>query len=263
MDKFKTTQFLKTQGFDVPAARLVSKEEWLINKDTILKNILATMPLPLIVKPHDDGCSVMVQKIKKESDLAHAVECIFANGKDHALVEECIIGMELTVGVIGNESPQALPPSQAVCVADILSIEEKFLPGAGENQTPAPLPADTLKFVQKTMEAVYKAVDCKGYARIDCFYQTPEQSPTGKDRVIVLEINSLPGMTPATCIFHQAAEIGIKPMDFIDLIITLGFEQHAFTNFQHAGTGSARTDSFPFASMEDPKDQSREVFKND
>ncbi|HML19678.1 MAG TPA: hypothetical protein PKD74_03830, partial [Candidatus Dependentiae bacterium] len=38
--------------------------------------------------------------------------------------------------------------------------------------------------------------------------------------------NTLPGLTPATCIFHQAAEIGIKPMDFIDLIVTLGFENH-------------------------------------
>ena len=236
MDKFKTTQFLKAQGFDVPAAKLVNKEEWQLNKEATLKDILAALPLPLIVKPHDDGCSVMVQKIKKETDLATAIECIFANGKDHALIEECVLGMELTVGVVGNENPKALPPSQAVCMSEILSIEEKFLPGAGENQTPAPLPADTLSLVQKTLEMVYKAVDCKGYARIDCFYQKATQSPTGKERVVVLEINSLPGMTSATCIFHQAAEIGIKPMDFIDMIITLGFEQHkgslAFNNIK-------------------------------
>ena len=54
-----------------------------------------------------------------------------------------------------------LPPSQAVCTSDILSIEEKFLPGAGENQTPAQLPAPTLALVQRTMEQVYKAVDAK------------------------------------------------------------------------------------------------------
>ena len=136
------------------------------------------------------------------------------------------MGMELTVGVIGNEHPRALPPSQAVCTTDILSIEEKFLPGAGENQTPAPLPEHALAFVQRTMESAFKAVGAKGYARIDCFYQNALQSTTGKERVIILEINSLPGMTPATCIFHQAAEVGIKPMDFIDLIVTLGFEAH-------------------------------------
>ena len=226
MDKYKTTQFLHAQGFDIPQGILVNKQEWLLNKSALIEKIIKALPLPLIVKPHDDGCSVMVQKIKRADDLASAIELVFANGKDHALVEECILGMELTVGVVGNEQPRALPPSQAVCASDILSIEEKFLPGAGENQTPAPLPTAALQLVQKTMEDVYKAVGAKGYVRIDCFYQTALQSPTQKERVIILEINTLPGMTPATCIFHQAAEIGIKPMDFVDLIITLGFEEH-------------------------------------
>jgi D-alanine-D-alanine ligase len=114
-----------------------------------------------------------------------------------------------------------------VCAADILSIEEKFLPGAGENQTPAPLPQHTLTFVQRIVESTYKALGCKGYSRIDCFYQTAEQSRTGKERVVIIENNSLPGLTPATCIFHQAAELGIKPMDFIDTIVQLGIEEHS------------------------------------
>ncbi len=226
MDKFKTTEFLRAQGFDVPRSGLVAKEFWHAHKHAIIEDLVAKLGLPLIVKPHDDGCSVMVQKIKQSADLAAAIEIIFSSGKDHALVEECVTGMELTVGVIGNEHPRALPPSQAVCASDILSIEEKFLPGAGENQTPAPLPAATLALVQKTMEAVFTSIGCKGYARIDCFYQNEQQSPTGKERVVILEINTLPGMTPATCIFHQAAEVGIKPMDFIDLIITLGMKEH-------------------------------------
>ena len=227
MDKFKTNQFLQAQGFDVPKGMLISKDEWNTHAPTILEKISQTLPLPLIVKPHDDGCSMMVQKIKKFENLAPALEAIFAQNKEFALIEECVVGMEFTVGVVGNATPRALPPSQAVCASDILSIEEKFLPGAGENQTPAPLPAAVLALVQKTMEAVYKAVGAKGYVRIDCFYQTAEQSITKQERVIILEINTLPGMTPATCIFHQAAEVGIKPMDFIDVIITLGFEEHA------------------------------------
>lgn len=227
MDKFKTNEFLKTHGFDVPESLLISVQEWQIDRQATQMKITATLPFPLIVKPHDDGCSVMVQKIKNEIDLSAALETLFASGKNHALVEECIIGMELTVGVIGNDTPQALPPSQAVCTSDILSIEEKFLPGAGENQTPAPLPAQTIALVQRTMENVYKTLGCKGYSRIDCFYQTEAQSKTGKERVVIIENNSLPGLTPATCIFHQAAELGIKPMDFIDTIVRLGFEEHA------------------------------------
>jgi UDP-N-acetylmuramate--alanine ligase len=227
MDKFKTTQFLHSKGFDVPQAMLISAHEWRADREACKATIMQKIGLPIIVKPHDDGCSVMVQKVKRESDIINAIEILFASGKEHALVEECIVGMELTVGVIGNDTPRALPPSQAVCAADILSIEEKFLPGAGENQTPAPLPQHTLTFVQRIVESTYKALGCKGYSRIDCFYQTAEQSRTGKERVVIIENNSLPGLTPATCIFHQAAELGIKPMDFIDTIVQLGIEEHS------------------------------------
>jgi D-alanine-D-alanine ligase len=226
MDKYKTTQFLKHQGFEVPQSMLLSKDGWLLDEQRTLTAIMSRFTFPLIVKPHDDGCSVMVHKTRDEQQLADALHDIFNHAKEHVLIEEWITGMELTVGVIGNDRAQALPPSQAVYSSDILSIEEKFLPGAGENQTPAPLPAESLRMIQDTIARAYEAVGCKGYARIDCFYQTAEQSPTKQERVVVLEFNTLPGLTPATCIFHQAAEIGIKPMDFIDLIITLGLQEH-------------------------------------
>jgi D-alanine-D-alanine ligase len=222
MDKYKTAQFLKYKGFDTPEGTLVSREDWQIKQTALL-----AAGYPRIVKPHDDGCSVMVQKVHNEEEMRTAVEEIFKSGKNHALIEECVRGIELTVGVIGNKKPHALPPSMAVASAGILSIEEKFLPGAGENQTPAPLPKDTLAFVKQVMENVYSAIGCKGYVRIDCFFQPAQISPTGIDRVIILEINTLPGMTPATCIFHQAAEIGLRPMDFIDIIVQLGLEEHA------------------------------------
>jgi UDP-N-acetylmuramate--alanine ligase len=225
MDKFKTNQFLQSQGFDVPRGMLIAADQWQTDNTMVLKKITQTFAFPLIVKPHDDGCSVLVHKATNEHELSYALHALFAQ-KAHALIEEYIQGMELTIGVIGNHKPQALPPSQTVAAHGILSIEEKFLPGAGENQTPAPLPQDALKFVQHTIEKVYKSLHCKGYARIDCFYQNEAQSPTAQPRVVILEINTLPGMTPATVIFHQAAELGIKPMEFIDNIIELGFEEH-------------------------------------
>lgn len=230
MDKYLTTQFLRHRGFDVPNSILISREQWLNDQQKTVQKIASAIPFPIIIKPHDDGCSVMVQKASSIQELEASIEVLFDNGKEHALIEECIMGMELTIGVIGNDFPMALPPSQTVCAKGILSIEEKFLPGQGENQTPAPISKDATILAQKTVENVFKAVNCKGYARIDCFYQNHEQSPTGKERIVIIEINTLPGMTPATCIFHQAAEIGIKPMDFIDLIVTLGFEEHQVKN---------------------------------
>lgn len=226
MNKYACNNFLRNEGFDVPSNMLISQTEWSRDNNVVIETIKKTLSFPLIVKPHDDGCSVMVQKIKTESHLLEAIENIFMQGKTAAFIEECIRGTELTVGVIGNDIVQALTPSQVVVSGDILSIEEKFLPGAGENQTPALLPEHVLSFVKKTIENIFKVVGCKGYARIDCFYQSAEESPTGKQRVVIIEINSLPGLTPATCIFHQAAEEGMPPTQFIDIIVQLGFQAH-------------------------------------
>jgi len=225
MDKYKTTQFLFSNGFEVPRSFLLSKNEWKSSQQKIIDKIIKMFPFPLIIKPANDGCSIMVQKADNSKELTIAIKNVFAQ-KNYVLVEELVIGMELTVGVIGNDTPRALPPSQVIAQQGILSMKEKFLPGSGENQTPAPLSDNVLALVQKTVAHAYKILQCKGYARIDCFYQDKNESPTNKERVVILEVNTLPGMTPATCIFHQAAEIGLKPMDFIDTIIQLGFQEH-------------------------------------
>lgn len=230
MNKYATNQFLKSQGFSVPASELVERATWLAldpaaQKKFIQKQLLKNLHgYPLVIKPHDDGCSVMVAKATNDEELVAAIDKIFAEHKTVAMVEEFMRGIELTVGVIGNENPKALPPSQALSAHAVLTMEEKFLPGAGENQTPAHLPSEVLSYVQEQVEKAFVALSGRGYARIDCFYQSSELSPTGTHRIVFLEVNTLPALTPATCLFHQAAEIGMKPMDFMDKVVELGFE---------------------------------------
>lgn len=231
MDKFKTNNFLALNGFAVPTSVLIDRQLWQMRsqeeQEQYLLNITATMPFPLIIKPHDDGCSMFVAKVKTIQELHENITKLFAANKNSALIEELIHGMELTVGVIGNGMQvNALPPSQAVTNADILSIEEKFLPGSGHNITPAPLSPTATKLVQETVTKAYQTIGCNGYSRIDCFYQDAATSSTGKERVVLLEFNTLPALTPATCLFHQAAEIGMKPMDFLDNLIQLGIQLH-------------------------------------
>ncbi len=228
IDKYATGQFLKSEGFDVPVQYLIERKQWETSQDEVLQTLDALYKnKSLIIKPYDDGCSVMVAQARTREEKIQAISTIFNDGKSHALVEDLIQGMELTVGVIGNAIPRALPPSQAISAHAVLSMEEKFLPGAGENQTPAPIPQHAQTFVKKILEEAYAALDCKGYVRIDCFYQAAQESPTGSERLVILEVNTLPALTPATCIFHQAAEIGLNPMEFIDLIVEFGFDEHS------------------------------------
>lgn len=241
MDKFKTNQFLRLNGIAVGDSVLLDKTVWLEKRkdlkeqelENFIKFFLAGIKFPLISKPHDDGCSIFVKKINNLGEFIFVVDDYFANTeKNKLMLEELIAGMELTVGVFGNDDITVLPPSKAVANKEILSIEEKFLPGAGENLTPAPLPSPAIEFVQQEIGRTYKILGCKGYSRIDCFYQDEKISPTGKQRLVILEPNTLPGLTPATCIFHQAAEIGMKPMEFIDKIVELGLELHKTKEIQ-------------------------------
>lgn len=227
MDKYKTGKFLQAKGFDVPRALLFDKKDFEQNKCQHLDEFISQIGFPCIVKPHDDGCSVMVASPANKEELQQALRTIFMQ-KDFALIEERLFGMELTVGVVGNQNPRALAPSESVAQGSVLSIEEKFLPGAGENQTPARLASDDIALVQKVVKEAFVAVTCQGYARIDCFFQNEVQSTTGKKRVVILEFNTLPALTPATCLFHQAAEEGLRPMDLLDEIIQLGLQAHRY-----------------------------------
>ena len=91
--------------------------------------------------------------------------------------------------------------------------------GQGENKTPARLPGEILTRIQETAREAFVALDLKGYARIDMFVR-----PDG--RVAVLEPNTLPGMTPSTVLFHQAAAAGITQTGLISRIIDAALRAH-------------------------------------
>jgi D-alanine-D-alanine ligase len=118
-------------------------------------------------------------------------------------------------------------PSETVKETAILRLEEKFLAGAGQNVTPARLfPQDpaqnekALRQVQSEVEAIAQAVGIHGYARVDGFVRVIEA--TGEVQFWTLEINALPGLTPATVFFHQAVLAGYKPLDILVHLIREG-----------------------------------------
>ena len=110
---------------------------------------------------------------------------------------------------------------------EVLSLEEKFLAGQGQNITPARYSKNERDRqqisdkIKKIFGDAAKLLNIKGYARIDAFVRIYD---VNRIEVIFIEVNSLPGMTPATCIFHQSAINGYKPYDFIDNILNFAFQ---------------------------------------
>jgi D-alanine-D-alanine ligase len=128
----------------------------------------------------------------------------------------------------GRVDYEVFEASEALSVGEVLSLEEKFLAGEGQNITPARYAANpqTRQAISDKVKADLKKVaqvlNIEGYARIDAFVRVKDGDEV---ETIIIEVNSLPGMTPATCIFHQTAINGYKPYDFIDRILQFGMER--------------------------------------
>lgn len=220
MDKLISRRILAFSGIDVPKTVPVYKERWISDeRDNIMIQIDREIGYPCVTKPTREGCSTAVKKVVSKDGIPSALEEAFL-WDNTALVEEFIEGIEVTCGIIEENHPVALIPSETIPTEDVLSLEDKFLYGQGENKTPARVPENVLRNIQDTAVMTFRALNLKGYTRVDMIVR--------KDgRVAVLEPNSLPGMTPSTVLFHQAAEFGITQTDLIDRIIQSAIKAHA------------------------------------
>jgi UDP-N-acetylmuramate--alanine ligase len=262
IDKFQTNQLLSQHNIHTAKQILIKNTDWVSSQQLIINEIEEKINYPLIAKPVDDGCSYAVCKINDREQLkAYAKNIFQATDKklddqhikllklDHNkefpkktsfLIEEFISKgqaqafAEITIGFLtnideqGNLTYEIFEPSQTVSSEEVLSLEEKFLAGQGQNITPAilnPIPeinSQIIKSIKKEILKTIKILNLEGYGRIDAFVKTYEN--THNTHVYIIEVNSLPAMTPATCIFHQAALHGYSPLKFIEKIIEYGLK---------------------------------------
>ena len=263
IDKYRTNEILMKNGFLAAKHCLITNDDWKNNKEKIKQTLQNDYVYPLIAKPVDDGCSSAVKKIKNFEEFEAFATLIFrateefdmkAAEKLHIkpkeefpqkqviLVEELISKngakhfLEITGGMLtklntkGEIEYEVFEASEALAEGDILSLEEKFLAGQGQNITPARYSRDEKERqlisnkVKETLGAAAKVLNIVGYCRIDAFVRIFDVNHV---EVIFIEVNSLPGMTPATCIYHQAAINGYKPYSFIDRILDFGAQKNA------------------------------------
>jgi UDP-N-acetylmuramate--alanine ligase len=263
IDKYRTNEILLKNGFLVAKHMLINASDWKNKRDEIKTKLQNDYKYPFIAKPVDDGCSSAVKKIKTFEEFEAFATLMFRNSeeldpkaaeklhikpkeefpqKQVILVEELISKngakhfLEITGGMLtkfnakGEMEYEVFEASEALAEGDILSLEEKFLAGQGQNITPARYakdPEERQKIsntVKKVLGEAAKVLGVVGYCRIDAFVRvfSPE-----KVEVMFIEVNSLPGMTPATCIYHQAAINHYKPYEFIDSILDFGKKRMA------------------------------------
>ena len=127
--------------------------------------------------------------------------------------------LEFTVGVIEKDGIyHSFNPSITIAENKVLTIEEKFQGGTGVNITPPPeyiINPELLSLIKKNIEKAAKAMNLKNYARLDIFVNNIT------NKIILIEANTLPGLTPSTVIFHQALVDGMNPREFLEKIIEM------------------------------------------
>jgi len=217
MDKDFQRKLLKAAGLNVPGYLAVCRDDQAGLKKQ-LSRVKREIGFPCYVKPSREGCSFGLTKVKEGSELEPAIRKAFEYDNLILVEEDLSDGMEVTTTVLGNEEPYALIPTETPYRGDFLSVEEKFLPGDAQMITPPRLPKSEIKKIQKECVRAYRVLNLCVYARIDGIW---------KDRKLyILEPNTLPGVTPSTCVFHQAAEAGMNSIKFFDKIIKLSLEAH-------------------------------------
>lgn len=221
MDKWMSRKCIAAIGIAVPKTVPVDRVAWQQSQEEVANTIEQEIGFPCYVKPNREGCSTALARVASRDELSLALEAAL-QWDSIALAEEALSGIEVTVSVLGNEEKLVLPPTETPWSKGhtYLTLEDKFLPGGAEMITPARLEPALMEKVKTTAEKICIEMRFLGCPRLDMFV-TPE------GRVVVLEVNTLPGITPSTMVFHQAAEVGMTPSQFLTRIVELGVEAHA------------------------------------
>lgn len=205
MDKKYSKLIFEKAGLKVPSGIVV-------NKKTNLASAIKKLKFPAFVKPSTAGSSVGITKVKESEGLKKAVE-LALQFSNEALIDEYIEGTEVTCAIIGNEDSFALPLVEIVTKNDFFDYEAKYNAKLTEEITPARINDFLTKKAQKAALTAYKAIGCKGFGRVDMIIR--------KGEIYVLEVNTIPGLTPVSLLPKAAAAANISYQMLLDKVIQL------------------------------------------
>jgi len=208
MDKTAGKALFRWKGVAVPKGIEVSKEKSVreLSGDARLSSLLERCG-KLVVKPCCSGSTVGVSILEGTDRLAEALE------DPRVLVEEYIPGRELTVTVWEKDGiPSCLPVIEIQPVHGFYDYSAKYTPGASEYLVPAPLSEFVLRRVEKAALEAHNALGCTSYSRVDLRLDE-DNFP------VVLEVNTVPGMTATSLVPKAAAAAGISFGEFLEEVV--------------------------------------------
>lgn len=201
LDKVKSKQVFHYYNIPTPPWTLIEKSK-----------PLPPLTYPLVVKPQGQGSSVGVTIVNSKEELPMALYNAFRYDPV-AIAESYIKGRELSVPILEIEgTPTALPIVEIIPNEGFYDYYHKYTPGATREIVPAPLKRKTEKRVKEVALAAYRALGCRNFARVDLRLDEEEKP-------FVLEVNTIPGLTPLSLLPLSAQAMGIPFPQLIEIIL--------------------------------------------
>jgi D-alanine-D-alanine ligase len=225
MDKIVFKEVLAAAGVPQVDSAAVREPRWRADPAAVLRE-LAVLGTPVFVKPARLGSSVGIAKVWSEAGMGDALEGAFEHDP-LVIVEAFSAGMEVECSVVGNGEPEASVPGEIVLQgSEWYDYEAKYTDGGMKLQVPARLPDAVLEEVRRLAVDTFVRVGCAGLARVDFFVEG--------DRVLVNELNTMPGFT-ATSVFPKLWEASGVPFPALcDRLLALARERFAAERGGHA-----------------------------
>lgn len=213
MDKEFMKLVLVARGLPVTPYAVVTAGEWARGRGDVLATC-EPLGLPLFVKPARGGSSIGISKVTDLAGLPAAIDAALAHDPK-VLVEAAVLGREIECGVLdGQNGPEASLPAEIRVAAgqEFYDFDAKYLEDATSFDVPARLTPEQTELVRQSALRSYRALGCEGLARVDFFLR-------GDGDLVVNEVNTMPGFTPASMFPRMWAATGIDYPTLVDRLL--------------------------------------------
>ena len=221
MDKLVSKQIFRAAGIPTP--------EWLVWDEAqplSWAECVAHLGSPLVVKPSNNGSTVGISIVQDEKSLAQGLE-LASSVSSRVFLERYIPGKEITLSIL---SGQVLPAIEIIpAQGDFYDYEAKYAPGGSRHLIPCSLSAAGLARCEAAGLGAYQVLGCEGLARVDLRVDADENP-------WVLEVNTLPGMTPTSLCPDAAAALGWTFTELVERMLQDGLQRAALTRSAPSGS---------------------------
>ena len=217
MDKATMKAVFQAHGLPIIEHLVATRHEWRQTPDRIAARVADTVGFPCFVKPVNLGSSVGISKVANRGELAAGID-LAARYDRKIIIERGVNAREIEVSVLGNDEPVASLPGEITFDAEWYDYSTKYLEGQARLTVPAPISPALTRQIRELAVAAFRAVDCSGMARVDFFLEG--------DRLLVNEINTIPGFTATSGYAKMWRASGLTYTALLDRLIALALERH-------------------------------------